>query len=72
MHATPLNIGLVQILQGENPSFVGNLLGGEVKLGNLMFGLNAKAKKEKRYVPLGCPWTCMLASFSPSSQSLVS
>ena len=48
MHAAPLNIGLVQILQGENPSFVGDLLDGEVKLGHLMFGPKAKSKKRKK------------------------
>jgi hypothetical protein len=36
---------MVQILQGENPSFVGGLLRGEVKLGYLKFGPKARAKK---------------------------
>ena len=30
--AAPLNIAMVQILQGHNPSFVGDLLGRKVKL----------------------------------------
>ena len=47
MLAAPLNIGLVQILQGDNPSFMSDLMGGEVKLGFLIFEPKVKAKKKR-------------------------
>lgn len=58
MPATPLtDIAMVQILQGHNPSFVGDFLGRKVKLVEILNIKGQKSKCEKRCVPLGCPWS---------------
>ncbi len=64
MPAAPLNIGMVQILQGHNPSFLGDLLGKKVKLVPILVPIlnegGQKSKSKTRYVPLGCPWSCIM------------